>query len=288
MHTRRALLKSMGGLVVAGAAARLFAGGAARALPAVDAARDLASLEVASGGRLGVCLLHPARGQVVGHREREAFPTASTIKFPLCAAVMAQADTGALSLDQRIAVREQDMRPGASVTGRHVGKDVTVRDLCRGSMVWSDNPAVGLLLPLVGGEAGLQGFLREHGDRDTDPARSREGGSTTSPRAMAGNLDRFVLGDALSVPSRLQLADWLIENRTGDARIRAGIPPSWRVGDKTGGMAGVSNDVAVLWPLHGGTPWLLSLYLAASPLDAAARDAVLRRATELIVPHLIA
>lgn len=288
MHGRRSFLKTTGGVALLTAAAPLIVRAANADTSALQAAADPAALEAASGGRLGLYLAHPTHGVVMAHRAREAFPTASTIKFALSAAVLAQADVGALSLDDRIPVREQDVRSGAPVSGRHVGKDITVRDLCRGSMVWSDNPAVNLLLPLVGGEAGLEAFLRRHGDADTNPHRIAEGASTTTPQAMAHNLRRFVLEDALSRPSRLQLADWLIENRTGDARIRAGMPQGWRVGDKTGGMQGVSNDIAILWPLGGGDPWVLTLYLRDSSLDAAGRDAVLRRATELAAVHLAA
>jgi len=286
MHGRRSFLKTAGGVALLTAAAPLITRAADADTAALQAAADPAALEAASGGRLGLYLAHPTRGEVMAHRARESFPTASTIKFALSAAVLAQADDGALSLDDRIPVREQDVRPGAPVSGRHVGKDITVRDLCRGSMVWSDNPAVNLLLPLVGGEAGLEAFLRLHGDADSVPRRIAEGASTTTPQAMAHNLRRFVLEDALSRPSRLQLADWLIENRTGDARIRAGMPQGWRVGDKTGGMQGVSNDIAILWPLGGGEPWVLTVYLRDSSLDAAGRDAVLRRATELAAVHL--
>ncbi|MDR7191743.1 class A beta-lactamase [Luteimonas terrae] len=288
MHGRRSFLKTAGSAALLTAVAPLIASLADAEISAVQTAVDPAALETASGGRLGMCLVHPERGQVMVHRAREAFPTASTIKFALSAAVLAQADAGALSLDDRIPVRAQDVRSGAPVSGRHVGKDITVRDLCRGGMVWSDNPAVRLLLPLVGGEAGLQAFLRGHGDMETDPRGIIDGSSTTTPQAMAHNLRWFVLEDALSRPSRLQLADWLIENRTGDARIRAAMPEGWRVGDKTGGMQGVSNDIAVLWPLHGGAPWILTLYLRDSSLDAAGRDAVLRRATELAAVHLAA
>lgn len=288
MYGRRHFLKTAAGTALATAVVPLIARAADAATSAVEAAVNAAALEAASGGRLGICLVRPGHRQVMAHRAREAFPTASTIKFALSAAVLAKSDAGALSLDDRIPVREQDIRSGAPVSGRHVGKDITVRDLCRGSMVWSDNPAVNLLLPLVGGEAGLQAFLREHGDTDTDPRGISEGRSTTTPLAMAHNLRRFVLNDALSRSSRLQLADWLIENRTGDARIRAGVPEGWRVGDKTGGMQGVSNDIAILWPLRGGAPWVLTLYLRDSPLDAAGRNAVLRRATELAAVHLAA
>lgn len=292
MRTRRSFIRSTGALALAAALPAFAGAGSGRDATRIGDADSFAALEAASLGRLGVCLWHPGRGQVVGHREQEAFPTASTIKFLLCAAVLAQADAGALSLDRRIPVREQDLRPGAPVTGRHVGKDMTVRDLCRGAMVWSDNPAVGLLLPLVGGEAGFQRFLRAHGDAATQVHLSGAGGgrpdavSTTSPLAMARNLQRFVLEPTLSDPARLQLADWLIENRTGDARIRAGMPAGWRIGDKTGGMTGVSNDIAVLWPLDGGSPWLLAIYLQGSSLDAAGRDDVLRQATVLAAAQL--
>jgi beta-lactamase class A len=291
MQTRRNFIKSTGALALAAAVTPAL-GRPARddVTTHIESAGDFVALEAASRGRLGVCLWHPVRGQVVGYREQEDFPTASTIKFPLCAAVLAKADAGEFSLDLRIPVREQDMRPGAPVSGRHVGKDITVRDLCRGSMVWSDNPAVGLLLRLVGGEAGFQQFLREHGDADTrynfDGGGTLDGTTTTSPRAMARNLKRFVLDETLSEPSRLQLADWLIENRTGDQRIRAGMPEGWRVGDKTGGMDGVSNDIAVLWPLAGGSPWLLAIYLRDSALEGAQRNDVLRRATQLVVERL--
>lgn len=291
MQSRRSFLSLAGGAALAAAASPLLAqagDGLAHsdAGAAIDSAADLAALERASGGKLGVSLLHPQRGQVLAHREAESFPTASTIKFLLSAAVLARVDAGEVSLDQRIPVRAEDMRSGASVTGRHVGKDMTVRDMCRGIMVWSDNPGVALLLPLVGGEAGFEAFLREHGDDSTVPSDIMEGRSTTSPGAMARNLERFVLDDTLSTASRQQLADWLIENRTGDARVRAGMPEGWRVGDKTGGMAGVSNDIAVLWPLAGGTPWLLSLYLKESSLEGALRDTVLRRATQLAASRL--
>lgn len=66
---------------------------------------------------------------------------------------------------------------------------------------------------------------------------------------MAANLQRLVLGDVLKPASRQQLTDWLVANKTGDTRLRAGLPLDWKVGDKTGaGENGAVNDVAVTWP----------------------------------------
>ena len=64
---------------------------------------------------------------------------------------------------------------------------------------------------------------------------------------MTENLRKLVLGDALSAKSRAQLKTWLIGNKTGDTRIRAGVPAGWIVGDKTGtGGRGTNNDVGIL------------------------------------------
>lgn len=42
---------------------------------------------------------------------------------------------------------------------------------------------------------------------------------------------------------------WLVANKTGDKRLRAGMPASWRVGEKTDtGGNGSANDIAVAWP----------------------------------------
>jgi len=104
---------------------------------------------------------------------------------------------------------------------------------------------------------------------------------------MAASLQRFVLGDVLKPASRLQLADWLIDNQTGDARLRAGLPAGWRVGDKTGSNGrDTSNDIAVLWPRRGGSPWVLAVFLQGSVLDDAGRDAILRRVGQQAATYL--
>ncbi len=93
---------------------------------------------------------------------------------------------------------------------------------------------------------------------------------------MAATLQRVVLGEVLQPASRQQLADWLIDNETGDACLRAGLGKRWRVGDKTGSNGeDARNDIAVLWPLAGGTPWVLTAYLQAGAISNEQRATVL-------------
>lgn len=297
MLARRHFLQLTGAALASTLAANALAKAPPTALSKPNPqAADFAALEKASGGRLGVTLLNTATGQRNGHRQDERFPMCSTFKFVLSACVLHLADQGTLSLDRRLPISAQDMLSHAPVTRRHVGKDLTVRDLCRATMVTSDNPAANLLLGVVGGPAGVTAFLRANGDAVTrndrlEPEMNEfapgDPRDTTSPAAMAASLQRFVLGDVLKPASRLQLADWLIDNETGDARLRAGLSKAWRVGDKTGSNGeDTTNDIAILWPLAGGTPWVLTTYLQGATVDDAGRNDVLRQAA-VIAERLI-
>ncbi|MFC0268097.1 serine hydrolase [Kushneria aurantia] len=64
---------------------------------------------------------------------------------------------------------------------------------------------------------------------------------------------KLLLGDALSPSSRHQLTAWMIEGKTGDDRLRAGMPASWLIGEKTGTSGeGNANDIGVAWPGNRG------------------------------------
>ncbi|RZZ83550.1 class A beta-lactamase [Pseudoxanthomonas winnipegensis] len=254
---------------------------------AIAGARDFAALEQVSGGRLGVTLLEVGTGRRMGRRQDERFPMCSTFKALLAAHVLSLADAGALSLDERLPIRQAQLLSWAPESERHVGKDLTVRDLCRAAVTNSDNTAANLLLARAGGPPALTAFLRKQGDAVTrsdryEPAMNGfaldDPRDTTSPAAVAASLARFAVGDGLSKASRAQYADWLIDNQTGDDCLRAGLGKRWRVGDKTGNNGrDTRNDLAVLWPLAGGTPWVLVALLQGARVDADQRDAVLAR-----------
>jgi beta-lactamase class A len=77
---------------------------------------------------------------------------------------------------------------------------------------------------------------------------------------MAATLRRLVLGNTLSPTSRTLLTRWMLDCKTGDNRLRAGVPKGWQVADKTGNNGDdAAGDIAVLWP-RPGVPVIVAVY----------------------------
>jgi len=285
MHSRRQFLQWTALAATAAATSQAW-GKPSKTTPA-ELAAAWRRIEQGSGGRLGVAL-HDASGRrLAGLRDDERFPICSTFKFLLAAAVLYEVDQGRLRLDRRVPITTADLLGNSPTTREHVGPHgLSVAELCRATLIWSDNAAANLLFPLVGGPAGLTAFLRANGDSLTRSDRTEptlnefapgDDRDTTTPAAMAGNLRRLLLGDALAAGSRQQLIEWLRDNRTGDARLRAGLPTGWKVGDKTGSNGeDTTNDIAILWPPGGRPPLLLTAYLQGARVDQDRQNAALR------------
>jgi beta-lactamase class A len=248
-------------------------------------AADLVRIEKESGGRLGVAVLDTRTEAQAAHRADERFPMCSTFKLLAAAAVLARVDAGKDRLDRRIRFESRDVVVNSAMTkDRAGGEGMSLAELCEAAMIVSDNTAGNLLLASLGGPEGLTAYARSLGDMvtrldriepDLNEAIPGDPRDTTSPAAMLSDLRALVLGSALSASSKDQLTGWLIGNKTGDTRLRAGLPSGWRVGDKTGsGERGTTNDVGIIWP-PGRAPILVSIYLTETPLAGEQRNATL-------------
>lgn len=277
MLTRRTFGLRTLGLAVACTLPRQGAA-AEQGKPAQRLQEEFARIELATSGRLGVAALDMETGLRASRRGDERFPMCSTFKAMLSAAVLHRVDRGESSLDQRMQVEAKDILAYAPVAKQHVGSAMTLAELCEAAVTLSDNTAANLLLREIGGPAGLTSFFRTIGDNvsrldrwevELNEAMPGDPRDTTSPVAMLKDLQRVMLGDVLQAASRQRLVDWMVANKTGDARLRAGVPRDWRVGDKTGtGERGTYNDIGVFWP-PGRKPIVVTVYLtgASAPME---------------------
>lgn len=235
--------------------------------------------------------LDTATREQLAYRAGERFPMCSTFKLLLVAGVLSRVDRGEEQLDRRVWYGKNDVLEYAPITKDRVRDGMTVHELCQAAIEVSDNTAANLLLKSAGGPHGLTAYVRGLGDRYTRLDRNEpslnaaipgDPRDTTTPAAMGGDMEKIVLGNALSVLSRGTLQAWLSQCKTGTDLLRAGFPSSWQAGDKSGsggphnraGAGDTHNDVAVAWP-PGRAPILIAAYLTQSQLDAAGSDAAL-------------
>jgi len=184
----------------------------------------------------------------------------STFKASLAACILSRVDRGQDSLETLISYGATDIQDWyAPVAKANLSKgSLSVREMCRAAVEESDNTCANLLLARVGGPSALTAFWRKNGDQvtrldDPEPFLNRiplgDPRDTTTPAAMAQTLRRFVLGRVLSEPSRTTFTEWLVGCQTGGNRLRAGLPTTWVIGDKTGNNGNdAAGDIAVVWP----------------------------------------
>ena len=280
MISRRTLLT---GSLVAGSALlgpRVFAQDRA-----ADFEKKLAQLEQRHGGRLGVAILDTSKAKPLAYRGDERFPLCSTFKCLAGAFVLARVDRKEERLDRRVFYAKKDLVTYSPTTEKHADADgMTIAEICEAAITLSDNTAGNLMLASFGGPEGLTKYLRSMGDNVTrldrwetelNEAAPGDPRDTTSPLAMLETLRKLLVVDALSASSREQLIAWMVDCKTGDKRLRAGVPPGWRVGDKTGtGEHNATNDVAIIWPPNRA-PVLVTAYYVDANASGDDRSAVI-------------
>jgi beta-lactamase class A len=260
-----------------------------------SAIKQLATLENASGGRLGVFALDTRQGAQLSYRGDERFPFCSTFKVILSGAILARSVRHAELMGQRIHYTQADMVHYSPVTSANLAAGMTVAELCQAAIQHSDNTAANLLIKMLGGPQAVTAFAAASGnltfrldrwETELNSALPGDPRDTSTPAAMARSLQALTLGDILPAAQRAQLQGWLLGNTTGAHRIAAALPADWKCGDKTGtGDYGTANDLALLWP-PARKPMVLAIYHTQRQPDASPRDDVIAAAARITLAAL--
>ena len=258
-----------------------------------DVSTALADLEERYDARLGVFALDTGTGATVAHRADERFAYASTFKAVAAAELLDRTEPKRWHTVVRYDAA--DLVDYSPVTEQHAGTGLSLRRIAEAAVRESDNTAANLMLEELGGPAALQRALRARGDdvtvvarretelNDTEPGDPRD---TTTPRAFAELLERYVTGSALAPAARRTLLDWMSGNATGDALVRAGAPDGWQVADKSGAASyGTRNDIAVL-RAPGRAPVVMAVFSDRGTPDAEYDDALVAEAARVALGNM--
>ncbi|MET9292380.1 class A beta-lactamase [Streptomyces sp. NPDC003077] len=261
---------------------------AASSAPSTDHA--FRALEREFDARLGVYALDTGTGRQIGYQADQRFAYASTFKSLLAGAVLRK--NGLDGIAKVVSYSRDDLVPNSPITENFTDSGMSLRELCAAALWYSDNTAANLLLKELGGPNALEAVLEEFGDDVTEmdryepelneaiPGDLRD---TSTPRAMAGSLRAFLLGDALKRRERELLRQWMSTNTTGETLVSAGLPKDWTVADKSGSAGyGGRNDLAVVWPEDGGNPLLIAVMSSRDMKDAERDDALIAKAASVV------
>jgi beta-lactamase class A len=284
-------------ILAAGALSALAAGPPVTRAPLAAARfdalnKELKAIATASGGEVGVAIVHLESGARAGIDGPGRFQMASVFKIPVAIAVLRSVDAGTLSLDTTVEIRPEDRREWGPLNDHWTpGMTVSVARMLDVMLVESDNTATDRLISMIGGPPAVQRALdalglagisvsldeKEMGNAMRKDLAAFEAGAWNgaTPEAMAALLSRLFRGELLSKAGTERLLDAMRRCRTGKMRLRAGLPAGTEVFDKTGTAGSCANDVGIV-RLPDGSHVVIAVFVRGGG-DGAAREAAIAR-----------
>jgi beta-lactamase class A len=228
-----------------------------------------------SGSDVAVASHDLATGAEVLIQPDVKFHPASTIKVPIMMEVFRQAEEKSLSLDDRVAVKNDFV---SIVDGSHfslqvaddsetglyqrIGERVTIRELVRLMITESSNVATNILIERVTPDQATE-FMRRLGTKDVHVVRGVEDNkayklglnNATTARGLMQILVRLAERAVVSAKASDEMLA-ILRGQKFNEGIPVGVPAGTPVAHKTGSFAKVYHDVGIVVPA-GMKPFVL-------------------------------
>ena len=258
-------------------------------------ANEFDKIEKDNNTTVGVYGINTENGKKVQHNANERFAFASTFKA-IASGVLLN-NYSEKDLNKKITINEADIVEYSPVTENYIGKQMTLKDLIKASMLQSDNTANNKIMEELGGVKAFKHELKQLGDNISNPQRlepelnlydPNSTADTTTPRAAAQTLNTILTSDQINDGNLDLLKQVMIENETGDSLIKAGVPDNYIVGDKSGqGLTyATRNDLAFIYPDKHKKPIILAIYTKQDDKDGQPDDKVIADAAEEAIAQL--
>ena len=235
-------------------------------MPLDSLAAQLTARIAGSGATVGLYYKDLARPESLTISADLRFHAASTMKVPVMIQVFRDAESGRLSLDSQLVVRNEfrSLADGStyqldkaddsdSSLYDKVGTPMKVRDLVELMITVSSNLATNNLIDVVSA-ARVNATLRALGIDSVDVKRGVEDGpafraginNTLTARGLGLVFASLADGSAAGATSCAQMLEVLLRQRFND-RIPAGLPEHTKVAHKTGDITGANHDGGIVY-----------------------------------------
>nr|WP_198552739.1 class A beta-lactamase [Psychromonas sp. Urea-02u-13] len=239
------------------------------------------SVEKKLGARIGVAVYDTQSKALWSYKGDTRFPLMSTFKTLACAKLLADAESGIVDINSTTMIDADSLITWSPVTEKRVGETMSLKQACTATMVMSDNTAANIVLAGIDGPSGLTKFMRAIGDDVTrldriEPylgeAIDGDPRDSSTPNAMVASLNRLLFAGVLSTEGKVQLKQWMMDNKVSDALLRSVLPQGWSIADRSGaGGYGSRGITAVVWS-EQRPALIISIYLTQTTASFAQRN----------------
>ncbi|MFI9043476.1 class A beta-lactamase [Staphylococcus saprophyticus] len=258
-------------------------------------AKDIEQIENEYNTKVGIYGINTENGKAYQHNADERFTFASTYKAIASGILLNKVAPS--ELNKKVEINESEIVANSPVTEQYLGKTMSLKALIKTSMLQSDNTANNKIMQELGGVNGLKHELVQLGDDVSEPQRlepelnyfdPNSKADTTTPRAAAQTLNSILTSNEMNGSNLSLLKQTMIENKTGDTLIKAGMPNSYTVGDKSGQALtyATRNDLAFIYPKGQDKPIILAIYSKQDQKDAKPNDKVISDSAREVIKYL--
>lgn len=228
------------------------------------------------GAVVGVYLKDLDDGTVWTVNADTVFHAASTMKVPVMIEYFRQVEESRFAPDEQIRLQNRFASivdssayslnaadDSDSLMYARVGSMVPLRELVERMITRSSNLATNAVIALVDPQRAQQTARALGAEtimvrRGVEDAKAFEQGlnNMTTARDLGALLEAIVMERAASPASCREMLS-ILEQQEFNEEIPAGLPPGTRVAHKTGEIAGVLHDAAIVFPPQGRSPFIL-------------------------------
>lgn len=260
----------------------------------------ISKLAESSSGNLGVFIKIPETGDTLSFHNQQHYVMQSVFKFPIAIAVLKQVDLGKLRLDQKIFVRDSDLRKTVSALyDKYPGGNVyiSVREMLEDMITQSDNNACDLMLKSLHNALSVERFIHTLGIKDfrmrVNEAEMAEQWNKqyqnwATPSALVSLLQMTLEQKILSKNNNELLRKWMSETYVAPKRIRCLLPKGTIIEHRSGtsgtnaqGLSPATNDIATI-TLPNGRHLCIAIMLTDSYDSDTQRDAVIAKIAKAV------
>lgn len=232
------------------------------------------------------------------------YPMMSVYKFHQALAVLDYLNKNNLPLDTKIPVSQSDLSADTYSPLRDEkpsgNYDMSVGDLLKYSVSYSDNNACDILFKYMGGTQVVEDYVKSLGVEDiaivATEQKMHESPENqylnwTTPLECARLLEKFTRQNILSEEHTAFLKNLMIETTTGKDKIKYLLPDNVKVGHKTGssfrnefGIQVAENDVAFI-TLPNGKQYSVAIFVMNSREDDKTNTSLISSISRVIYDY---